>query len=115
MISTITRLIDRAVIIPGYTNRVAYDSDHSESFGYWLCKACRVGFYGGGEDHHRSECEYKRRRKWLYDYKDECLIYVLGPKETGLLAPFERSQIQAIKEIAKKQLNLKINQENDSI
>ena len=101
--SQVTDMIAHSVAVPGYKNLFAYDENHDISYGYWICKLCKKSFFGGGEPLHYRGCSLKGRVEGFFTYANEDMIYVLGPKETGLLSPFKKEDIDKIKEIAKAQ------------
>ncbi len=100
---SIDAIIGRSVNIEGYKNPVAYDESLTISYGYWICKACKSKFYGGGEALHNSGCSLKDRVQGIYTYSHPEIIYVLGPKESGSFSPFGKEKIEQIKELAKAQ------------
>ncbi len=103
MATRIQDLISRAVAVEGYVNPVAYDSAHSNAYGYWICKQCTSSFFGGGKPFHEKTCPIKEKTPGIYTYESPNMIYVLGENEDGNFSPF-RSGIQKIKELAKSKL-----------
>lgn len=100
---SIDSMIGRAINVEGYTNLVAYDENHPTSYGYWICKECRINFYAGSDPMHYKACSLKERVQKISSLSDPKMIYVLGSRETGFASPFGKDNIQAIKELAKTQ------------
>lgn len=53
--------------------KLAFDPNHTISYGYYRCQTCGAEFYGGGRTLHNAGCATNA------GYAD--LIYVFGPKD----------------------------------
>ncbi len=95
-------MIARAVSVPGYRSPVAYDEAQELTNGSWICKACKRCFYGGGYPMHETDCSLTGRARNTYIHEE--MIYVLGPNENGSFAPYNKEDIERIKELAKSHL-----------
>jgi hypothetical protein len=96
-LSQIDSLIDHSVFLEGRKYAVAYDSTLMTSYGLWICKCCKSSFFGGGDPIHLSGCSLKGRRvSGIWEYNDENLVYVVGPKTRE----FKKEEIEKIKKFA---------------
>ena len=111
-------MINRSITVKGYVNRVTYDPNHKEIYGYWLCTKCGTSFFGGGDSLHNGPCPiqdktpatwtFDRPQKyypdlpWIYPHSD--IVYVLGPNDDGSYSPFTTADIEKVKKLAKSNL-----------
>lgn len=93
-------LISRSVVIEGHVNPVAYDEKHKQPYGYWLCKQCGHTF--SDTPVHVIGCEYDFSVNAFSNWsKNSDYIYVMGPKEGGILSKYNKSEVEKIKALAK--------------
>lgn len=101
MTSPIKKLISSAAIVEGSRNPVAYDKKYSQPYGYWICSECVISFYSVTSDvPHLGTCSSNKPLSKL----ENRFIYVLGPNENGKDSPYNESDIEEIKKLAKKNI-----------
>jgi hypothetical protein len=86
------RMIARAQFIDGYVNPIAYDENHTGEYGYYVCKTCKQ-LWSMDKDSFpldTARCLQRRVDKGLNLEVSQDVIYVMGPKDNGVLLNFHK-------------------------
>lgn len=76
-------VVNRAVEIDGYVNKIFFDSNLRDKHGYWFCSGCSTNFKGPGGQYHKTllkPCEISDKKTFI---GNRDLVYLFGPNDQG--------------------------------